>query len=739
MTIPSSLSIFATCPKGLEYLLEQELTEMGFRVEKTNPAGVYLSTDLAGMMRMCLRSRLANRILIQLGETQTITRDGLYDLARAVTWERWLDPGQFYWIAAFGSWDDIRHSRFGAQVIKDAINDYFRDKGLELPVIDKDKSSLTLQLNIGKSTTLTIDAAGRSLHQRGYRQEGEAAPLKENLAAALLMRAGWDKSCQHNGVFLDPMCGSGTLVVEAALMALDIAPGLISPAFSFFRASWFDKPTWVKELAAVQEKAVIGKRQWRGTIAGSDLNPRALQAAKRNLSRAGVDRWVQLSTGDATKVTAPALLHDEPDEQTHSKIETEQSASRFQLLLTNPPYGERLGQELELRSLYQNLGRQFKREFLGWKAGVFTSNHNLAKELGVRANKQYKFFNGKLSTTLYLFEIYAQSLPSHEQAKEQGSQRVFSEQAQMFANRLSKNLKKRRKWAAKAGLEAFRIYDADMPEYAVAVDWYAGAVSIQEYAPPKTVDENKAHQRLLDVMEVVPQVCGVSSSAVFLKQRKRQKGIDQYEKQGGNRRELAVEEHGCKFWVNLSDYLDTGLFLDHRPMRYWVQTHAKNQRFLNLFCYTGAVSVHAAAGGAASTTSVDLSQTYLAWAERNFQLNQLSGSRHRFIRADVLEWLGREKEQYDLIFLDPPTFSNSKKMDSVLDVQRDHVGLIEQAMKLLATDGLLIFSNNYRRFKLDETIKQSFDVVDKTRESVPEDFEKNQRIHQCWFIRHQGR
>ncbi len=730
MTIPSSLNIFATCPKGLEYLLEQELTEMGLQVDKTNPAGVYLATDLAGMMRICLRSRLANRVLLQLGDTQTATRDGVYDLARAVTWERWLNAGQYYWIAAFGSWGDIRHSGFGAQVVKDAVNDYFRDKGLEPPVIDKSLATQTLQLNIGKTTTLTVDAAGRSLHQRGYRQEGEAAPLKENLAAALLMRAGWNKECKNDGVFLDPMCGSGTLVVEAAMMALDIAPGLLSPAFSFFKASWFDKATWVKELGDVQQKAVIGKRQWRGIIAGSDLNPKALQAAKRNLSRAGVDRWVQLSTGDATQAITPTLAVEDEIKSVDS------SDAPFQLLLTNPPYGERLGQELELRSLYQNLGRQFKREFHGWKAGVFTSNNSLAKELGVRANKQYKFFNGKLSTTLYLFEIYDQALPSHDQAKQQGSQRVFSEQAQMFANRLTKNLKKRRKWAAKAGLEAYRLYDADMPEYAVAVDWYAGAVSIQEYAPPKTIDENRAHQRLLDVLEVVPQVCNVNPSAVFLKQRRRQKGIDQYEKQGGARKELAVEEHGCKFWVNLSDYLDTGLFLDHRPMRYWVQTHARGKRFLNLFCYTGAASVHAAVGGAVSTTSVDLSQTYLTWAERNFQLNQLSKGDHRFIRADVMEWLGREKGRYDLIFLDPPTFSNSKKMESVLDVQRDHIDLIEQAMALLSRDGLLIFSNNYRRFKLDEKIGELFQVEDKTRESLPEDFEKNQRIHQCWFIRH---
>ncbi|OZG72078.1 23S rRNA (guanine(2445)-N(2))/(guanine(2069)-N(7))-methyltransferase [Hahella sp. CCB-MM4] len=728
MTSLSTFNFFVSCAKGLEYLLEQELLGFGVTLVKTSPAGVVVTGNQADMMRICLNSRLASRVLLELGETRQATREGVYELAKSVQWSDYLDPGKTYWISAFGSWGDIRHSRFGAQVVKDAVNDYFRDRQQEIPVIEKDTAAQSLQLNIGKTITLGVDVTGRSLHQRGYRREGEAAPLKETLAAALLMRAGWPEHCGTHGMFLDPMCGSGTLAIEAALMALDIAPGLISPQFAFFKAPWFDKESWVKELGAAQERAVLGKRRWSGVIAGNDLNPNTIRSAKRNLARAGVDRWVQLTQGDAVKVTA--VTPPDPQEADDENV--------FKLLLTNPPYGERLGQELELRGLYQNLGRQLKREFHGWKAGVFTSSADLARELGVRANKQYKLFNGKLPTTLYLFDVYTQNLPSHDAALEQGEKRVFSEQAQMFANRLSKNLKKRRKWAARENLEAYRIYDADMPEYAVAVDWYHGAVCIQEYAPPKSIDENKAHQRLLDVLEVVPEVCGVPKSAVFLKQRKRQKGVDQYGKVDRAGRELSVMEHGCRFWVNLSDYLDTGLFLDHRPMRYWIQKHAKGKRFLNLFCYTGSASVHAAYGGAASTTSVDLSQTYLSWAERNFVLNHLAGKPHRFVRANVMEWLEQEKGKglYDLIFLDPPTFSNSKKMESVLDIQRDHVSMIQMAMDLLADDGVLIFSNNYRRFKLDSQIEQKFQVEDKSRESLPEDFERNQRIHQCWFIRH---
>ncbi|AZZ91158.1 bifunctional 23S rRNA (guanine(2069)-N(7))-methyltransferase RlmK/23S rRNA (guanine(2445)-N(2))-methyltransferase RlmL [Hahella sp. KA22] len=714
----NEFSLFASCPKGLEYVLADELKTLGAEVLKTNPAGVEAKADLAGVYRICLGSRLANRVLRLLQSTRTATRDGLYQAASEVNWSEHLRPGESYWIAAFGSSGDIRHSRFGAQVVKDAINDHFRDRDLELPVIDKQSGVQTVQLNLAKTITLGLDLAGRSLHQRGYRQEGAAAPLKENLAAAILYRAGWPELCGEDGCFVDPMCGSGTLVVEAAMIAMNVAPGLLNPHFLFEKAPWHDPEVWRGVYEEAMEKAVLGKRRWRGAIFGCDLNPAAIRTAKRNLSRAGLDRWVKLETSSAMDFT--------PD--------TEGCGQR--LLVCNPPYGERLGQELELRSLYRALGRRLKTAYGEWKAGIFTSSVNLAKEIGLRADKQYHLYNGPLATTLYLFDVYGNRPEVEAPRKPQNaSLEGISEQAQMFRNRLSKNLAKWSKWAKKQQLSAYRIYDADMPEYAVAIDWYDGGIIVQEYAPPKSVDEEKARQRLLDVLEVTPAVLGIDGGQLFLKQRKKQKGMLQYEKTDSSRKERTVEEHGCRFWVNLSDYLDSGLFLDHRPTRYWIQKHSSGKRFLNLFCYTGAASVHAAAGGAATTTSVDMSQTYLSWAERNFHLNKLSGP-HRFVRANVLEWLKAERNTYDLIFLDPPTFSNSKKMEDVLDVQRDHAGLIEDCMRLLAPGGVLIFSCNYRRFKLDSGIEERFAVENHTAASIPEDFKRNERIHQCWHIRH---
>jgi 23S rRNA (guanine2445-N2)-methyltransferase / 23S rRNA (guanine2069-N7)-methyltransferase len=278
------------------------------------------------------------------------------------------------------------------------------------------------------------------------------------------------------------------------------------------------------------------------------------------------------------------------------------------------------------------------------------------------------------------------------------------------------------------------VYDADLPEYAVAVDLYDGWAHVQEYAPPTTVDPVKARRRLREVMAVVPEVLGIPPMHAVLKVRRPQRGTDQYQKLQDQGRFLEVEEGGLRFLVNLTDYLDTGLFLDHRLTRRLIRELAPGRRFLNLFAYTGTATVYAAAGGAASTTTVDLSTTYLDWARRNLDLNGFTGPEHGFVRVDCLEWLEGGGNAYDLIFLDPPTFSNSKSMDGTLDVQRDHAGLIRAAMRRLAPAGVLIFSTNFRRFRLDQAVAEEFQVTDITRQTIPPDFARNPRIHSCFRI-----
>jgi 23S rRNA (guanine2445-N2)-methyltransferase / 23S rRNA (guanine2069-N7)-methyltransferase len=277
-----------------------------------------------------------------------------------------------------------------------------------------------------------------------------------------------------------------------------------------------------------------------------------------------------------------------------------------------------------------------------------------------------------------------------------------------------------------------------MPEYAVAIDIYQDWAHVQEYQAPKSVDPEKAKQRLFEVMSAIPTALNIAESNVILKQRQRQSGKEQYEKLDQSKHEMIVEEYGCDFIVNLKDYLDTGLFLDHRPVRKLIQDRANGKRFLNLFCYTATASVHAGQGGARSSLSVDMSNTYTEWARRNIELNEFSERNHQVERADCIEWLKQSRDVFDLIFMDPPTFSNSKKMADVLDIQRDHGDLLRLAMARLAKGGELIFSNNYRRFILDADLEQEFEVKNITHETFDPDFDRNSKIHQCYVIKHKS-
>jgi 23S rRNA (guanine2445-N2)-methyltransferase / 23S rRNA (guanine2069-N7)-methyltransferase len=409
------------------------------------------------------------------------------------------------------------------------------------------------------------------------------------------------------------------------------------------------------------------------------------------------------------------------------------------LIATNPPYGERIGAESGLPALYSELGALLRDRFRGWQAAILTGNPPLARNLGIYAKRTHRFFNGTIECRLLRFELNEAS----EQRPAEAVRADWSSRpgAQMFANRLRKNLQRLEPWAEREHIDCFRIYDADMPEYAFAVDLYgrgARHVYVQEYAPPKTVDQESAGERRREALSVLPEVLGVPISQVHSRVRKAQKGAQQYEKRDAQGERHAVQEGGLKFWVNFRDYLDTGLFLDHRVVRAMLRGWANGADFLNLFCYTGSATVYAAAGGARTTTSVDLSNTYLDWAHENLLLNGFGDRTHELYRADCLQWLEEQEAKgplFDLIFIDPPTFSNSKRMEGVLDVQRDHVGMIRRSLKLLRPSGRLVFSTNYSRFKIDANSLADLDVDDISVQTVPKDFERHARIHRCFVIR----
>lgn len=718
-------TFFATCPKGLESLLLEEIKGLGATKAKETVAGVFFEGPISIAYRACLWSRLANRVLMPIATEDCHNASDLYEVVKALDWDRHVSVDGTISVDFSGSLKDINHSHFGALKAKDGIADYFTSKYERRPNVDTDNPDLRVNIRVAKSKlVVSIDLSGDSLHKRAYRLSGGTAPLKENLAAAILLRADWPGIAAQGGALLDPMCGSGTLLIEGALMFANIAPGLLRQRWGFDRWLGHDAKVWNQLIEEAEELEQVAKsRQWP-EIRGYDASPRAIENAQENIDRAGLNGFVRVLRKELSRFVKP----------THAEIDRG-------LVVTNPPYGERLGDEASLIHLYRHLGQRLKTEFLGWNAAVFTGNSDLGKQMGLRSNKQYQLFNGAIPSKLLNFDINESSF-IYDSSREVGAPIAkptlddLDEGARMFANRIVKNKKNLAKWVKQNHIGCYRLYDADMPEYSVAVDYYEGWVYVAEYAPPASIDPEAAESRLNDVLAALPLALGVPDKNIVLKQRNRQKGSNQYRKQQDSGEFFEVKEGQATFLINIKDYLDTGLFLDHRPVRLEIAQKAKGQRFLNLFCYTATASVHAALGGATFTDSVDLSTTYLDWAKKNMALNGLSDTSNRFIRADVREWLKEAEQRYDYILLDPPTFSNSKKMEGVLDLQRDHVELIKDAMKLLTKDGQLIFSNNQRRFVLDQEALGDFKIENKTDWSFDKDFQRSKKLHQCWFFSH---
>ena len=716
----SRFTFFATAPKHLGSLLAEELDRLGLTGAMEARGGARFTGTLEDGYRACLWSRVANRVLLQLAAFPAPGIEALYAGARAIPWEEHLALGRTFAVRFDGSLAGVNNSQFPALRVKDAIADRFIEHCGRRPNVDPDHPDLLIHCYAYQdSAVIALDLSGGSLHRRGYREEGSAAPLKENLAAGILLRAGWPASAAEGGALLDPMCGSGTLVIEAALIAADIAPGLLHQDFGFLGWTGHEPAIWERLIDEAEIRRTAGLHRLP-PLRGYDASPTAIRVAIACLERAGL----------------AGRVHFERRELADCWPGREEDRG---LVVVNPPYGERLGTDLDLPALYARLGSLLKERFIGWRAALLTGNPDLGKQMGLRAIRLHTLYNGPIECRLLHFEVDPRYFVSSRPRPLAPEQR--SEGATSLANRLTKNLKALRKWLKTQDISCYRLYDADLPEYAVALDIYEAesrCVVVQEYAAPTTIDPRDARRRLREAMSVIPEVLEVPETQVYLKVRERQRGERQYERLAATGRFHQVAEGGHRFLVNFEDYLDTGLFLDHRDTRRLIGQLAADKRFLNLFAYTGTATVYAARGGAAATTTVDLSRTYLDWARRNLALNGIEGLGHELIHADCLDWLRlvEGRRRFDLIFLDPPTFSTSKRMDETLDIQRDHAALIRAAVRLLEPDGTLIFSNNLRRFRMDSEDLSELEITDISADTLPRDFARNPRIHNCWHIRH---
>ena len=824
--MPFNESLYATCASGLQNLLAEELRELGAKNVSTAGAGVRFTGGLEIAYKACLWSRVANRILLPIHTGTAATPEALYDVVKEVDWSTHMALQSTLAVDFFTANSAITHSQYGALKVKDAIVDQFREKSGERPNVERETPDLRVNVYLFRDKArIAIDLSGSSLHRRGYREQAGPAPVKENLAASLLLASDWPARAKRGEAFADPLCGSGTLVIEAAMIACNMAPGLKRSYFGFTGWLGFDNALWQRVLRDA-ENAVTGAPCM---LTGTDKDKRAIALASDNAKLAGVESVVQFHHEDVLD-------------------ERNQVSASAGLVLTNPPYGERL--EIDAR-FYEHLGSALSRHYAGWDCAIFTATSAPVRQMRLPLKATLSTRNGPIDCSLYggrvpsvssavssasatdadaqrsgasnpssalldnesvvdasgaaagASAVWANAAASRHQSDAaapydstdqggenaevlEGGTNTLAVDAQPFANRIKKNLKRLKSWQKRERAAAWRVYDADLPEFAVAIDIYdceqGGSIDrpggdrhvvVQEYQAPATVNTVMAEARLHAVLSAIPEALSVRPEQVHLKVREKQTGLSQYEKQSAKKITGLIREYDYVLECNFTDYLDTGVFLDHRKIRRFIQQQSASKRFLNLFSYTGSATIAAASGGASSSVSVDLSNRYSQWLTRNLRHNGLSEKDHEVVRSDVSHWLGNyQGPRFDLILLDPPTFSNSTGIDADWNVQRDHVACIRQCMHLLEPDGILMFSNNFRRFKLDASLgdvvtekkgarpaagkktaprgsappgassaggdsaQAQYRIEERTYWSIDDDFQRNARIHQCWFISH---
>lgn len=709
------MQCFVTTPAGHEELVHEELTALGVEDVSRTRGGVKFDGTLEQAYEACLWIRAGSRVLVRIASFSADTPDKLYAGAGGVLWSEHFGVEDSFAVSVTGTYGELKDERFSGLKIKDAIVDQFRGRVGARPSVDAEAPMCSIRARIHRGhVAIYIDVSGPPLHRRGYRTAAGPAPLRETVASAVLMRARWPALAKEGATLLDPMCGAGTLLVEGAWMAMDVAPGLLRDSWGWAHWRKHDAAAWTRVVTAARERAASGVAACRCSFEGFDADEEVLDIARENLERAGLATQVRLQRASIEKV-APE--------------------SSGGLLVVNPPYGARLGEEAEALETFGALGEALRASFVGWKASVLAGDRGLGVRLGIRADRKNVVHNGPIKCDLLHFEITQELVDGAKARRAQWRETVDEAPVE---NRIRKNLRRLKPWLGREAPDCYRVYDADIPEFNAAIDRYPDAAVVFEYEAPAEVSRAKSSARLDAVVRAAAKIFDLPEEEVVVKRRRRQRGDAQYERMERAGQRMQVVEGSAKVLVNLRDYLDTGLFLDHRPIRRWFYENARDKRFLNLFCYTGVATVHAAIGGARTTTSVDLSSRYLDWAADNLRLNRCSPRSNALIRADVMEWMDaaiERGERWDLLFIDPPTFSNSKRMEGTFDVQRDHAHLLTQAGRLIAPGGEIVFSTNRRRFRIDESLSDTMTVEDITEWSLPDDFTRQRKAHHCFRLR----
>ena len=708
---------FITVPRGLEDALHKELVaKLALKQAVRQKSGCSFAGSLKEAYRVLLFSSIAGRLLLEISKFPVADREDLYQGIKSIFWEKHFDPSNSLAVDAITQHQALHHSRYLEQLAKDAIVDRFREISGTRPSVDTKHPDIRINLRLTKNQAfVALDLSGESLHKRGYKPEHQEMLLKENLAAGLLAELDWQKDLESGGKFIDLMCGSGTLVLEAAMQHFKIPPSYCRKHFGFKKWKKHDPQAYAEvldEIEYIPTTELLGKKQFFGF----DTNPEQIRLAQLGKDNLELEQQVHFEAQDYRELSSSHL------------------AGNHGWLVVNPPYGQRLLNPQQSLEVYLELER-----YLALYAGNFHTallcpqDHPFIKH--ARGYSKKAFFNGAIP----IFLLFRHKAGQHSAHAHRTSGDTSPKPQELIAdagfdNRLKKNLKKLKKQLGKDVI-CFRVYDRDIPEYALSVDIYQNRAVVFEYQPPQSVDPLKARLRLQRAVQEVSQVLKIPPHFVYVKQRKKLKNQQIYEKLADTGASLVAREGGLKFEVNLRDYLDTGLFLDQRLVRQWIGNNAAGKSFLNLFSYTSTASIYAIAGKASHSVSVDTSQNYLKWSKRNMQLNGFhEGCNHKLIQQDCFEYLRKAKDRFDIIFLAPPSFSNNRHRSQSFNIQEAHPELIDLCASRLKQDGLIIFTSFMKGFCLAESIEKNYQVKDVSRMMTPPDFQRPQYRGRCFFI-----
>ncbi len=715
------MRFFAPCPPGAEDILYQELIQLGATGLARGIRGVGFEGDLQTAYQASLRLRTASRILLELARADAVDENDIYRIAMQIPWEKKFSPTVGFACRATGM---VKNPRFATLRLKDAIADRFMKTLSTRPTVDKVSPDIRIEAHWkGRGAAIFLNWSGPPLHERGYRLEHTETAIRETTAAAILALAGWQKDATYTEAFVDPVCGSGTLLAEAAMMAVGAPPGVHRKKWGFSAWADHDENLWrdILNQARIDYGESLANMP---VMMGYDIDPEAIKSSRNNLRRAGL--------GSVVRVAMHDIRQGRPDNW---------PTTGSGLLCADPPYGHRQS-ELPV-PVYSAIGTVFRTLDPGWRLALLAPDRNAAASSYLKADKFIPVVSGGLNLVMGLYSRQAKKesnivdveaerpqVSSNASEITEKKEVILDTKAPALRKALQRNLSALEKWAKKCGISSYRIWDSNMPEFNAAVDWYEGKwLHVQEFEAPAKVSPDVSQRRLSTLVFVLKELLACTNENVFLKTRKR--GIRPYTGRNGHGERMIMKENEAKFFVNFTHYLDTGIFLDHRPTRALIRQWVGNGSFLNLFSYTGSATVMAALGGASSTVSVDASNTYLNWCRDNFRLNRVSGMQHKLIRSDAIEWLRNSKDKFSLIFADPPTYSNGAGRGD-WSVQEHHQLLIDLAMEHLKPSGMLIFSVNYRRFVLEPSLRKKYVVKDLTQETLHPDFAILSHTHRCW-------